>query len=171
SARWRTACRRRRCTNRRRGEAWRACLAARAVVVPPQARGRRGSGCSLFFPRTPLVPPEAGGLVLALGSPPKRGYARLSRATRGNERSFGVGSSHFKLRQYRTAHQRRLRTRLRSSAITLRRGGASGRSRSGASGRSLGSFSAIPNSCSRRSISIHTSLGWIPEATQSTTRL
>src|SRR5262249_350752 len=35
----------------------------------------------------------------------------------------------------------------------------------------LGSFSAIPNSRSRRSISIHTSLGWMPEATQSTTRL
>src|SRR5262249_53980164 len=121
--------------------------------APPPREGKGGT-CSLV-----LLPRH------------KRVYARLRRATRGNERSFGVGSSHFKLRQYRTAHQRRLRTRLRSSAITLRRGGASGRSRSGASGRSLGSFSAIPNSCSRRSISIHTSLGWIPEATQSTTRL
>src|SRR5262249_44472219 len=63
----------------------------------------------------------------------------------------------------RVCSQRRLRMRLRSSATTLRRGDASS--------RSLGSFSAIPRSRSRRSISIHTSLGWTPEATQRTTRL
>ena len=58
---------------------------------------------------------------------------------------------------------RRLRIRLRSSETTLRRRGASS--------RSFGSFSAIPWSCSRRFISVHTSSGWMLEATHSTTRL
>src|SRR5438034_9262245 len=56
--------------------------------------------------------------------------------------------------------QRRLRGRRLSSATTLRR--------SDASMTRLGSFSAMPNSRSRRSISAQTSLGLTPASTQST---
>ncbi len=63
----------------------------------------------------------------------------------------------------RGGDQRRLRARRPSSMTILRRGKSSG--------SFFGTFSAMPRSRSRRSISFQTSSGRMPEATHSTTRL
>src|SRR5450759_4875989 len=76
---------------------------------------------------------------------------------RSKERGLAASTVIGTLQVRERMDQRRLRTRLVSSATTLRRAAACT--------RSFGTFSAMPNICSRRLISAQTSSGWTPECT------